>query len=173
MTRILLIAFLANLTCGCTIERIEHDTTQALGVARLTDQLSVERSSRWRVDDPGYLTIIAEYDPADPAQVALLNAAFAGVNRVYPRTVLDPTPIGLNGPIAIDEQPIELLMHVDIPATASDINRFPIALVEGRTGNVIDRATLTLRPSWRGSANDPAAVEQLFHDYAAQLRPSQ
>ena len=53
--------------------------------------------------------MIAEYDPSDSAQVALLNAASAGVNRVYPRTVLDPTQIGVNGPIAIDEQPIELL----------------------------------------------------------------
>ena len=173
MIRMLLLVFLANLASGCTIERIEQDSTRALGVARLTDQLSIERSSRWRIDDPGYLTIVAEYDPADPAQVALLNAAFAGVNRVYPQTVLDPTPIGFTGPIALSEQPVELLMHVDIPTAASGINRFPIALVDVRTGTVIDRATLTLQPSWWASPNDPRAVAQLFYDYAAQLRPSQ
>ena len=173
MTRMFLLAALANLAVGCTIERIEQDSTQALGVARVTDQLSIERSSRWRLDDPGYLTIVAEYNPEDPAQVTLLNAAFAGVNRVYPQTVLDPTPVGINGPIATGEQPVELLMHVDIPDATSGTSRFPIALVDVRTGSVIDRATLTLQPSWWGSANDPGKVTQLFYEYAAQLRPSQ
>jgi hypothetical protein len=172
MNRIFLLAVLGNLAVGCTIERIQQDSEQALGVARITDLRSIERSSRWRVDDPGYLTIVAEYDPADQGQVALLNAAFAGVNRVYPQTVLDPTPVGLNGPVVVGEQPVELLMHIDIPAAASGISRFPIALVDVRTGSVIDRAMLSLQPSWWGSAHDPAQVAQLFYDYAAQLRPS-
>ena len=68
----------------------------------------------WRLDDPGYLTIVAEYNPEDPAQIALLNAAFSGVNRVYPQTVLDPIPVGAVAPIAFNGQPVELLMHVDI-----------------------------------------------------------
>ncbi len=172
MHRILLLAALGNLAVGCTIERIQQDSEQALGVTRMTDLRSIERSSRWRVDDPGYLTIVAEYDPADQAQVALLNAAFAGVNRAYPQTVLDPTPVGLNGPVGVGEQPVEVLMHIDIPAAASGTTRFPIALVDVRTGGVIDRAILSLQPSWWGSANDPAQVAQLFYDYAAQLRPS-
>jgi hypothetical protein len=80
--------------------------------------------------------------------------------------------VGLNGPVVVGEQPVELLMHIDIPAAASGISRFPIALVDVRTGSVIDRAMLSLQPSWWGSAHDPAQVAQLFYDYAAQLRPS-
>ncbi len=173
MTRMFLLVALANLAVGCTIERIEQDTTRAFGIAGATDQLSIERSSRWRLDDPGYLTIVAEYNPEDPAQVALLNAAFYGVNRVYPQTVLDPIPVGPVAPIASNGQPVELLMHVDIPDATSSAGRFPVALVDARTGSVIDRATLTLHPGWWSSVNDPGKVAQLFHDYAAQLRPSQ
>lgn len=120
------------------------------------------------------LLAVLEYDLPDQGRVALSNAAFAGVNRVYPQTVLDPTPVGLNRPVAVGEQPVELLMHIDIPATAtSGTTRFPIALVDVRTGSVIDRAMVSLRPSWWGSASDPGHVAQLFYDYAAQLRPSQ
>ena len=64
-------------------------------------------------------------------------------------------------------------MHVDIPGTTIRHQPLSVALVDVRTGSVIDRATLTLHPGWWGSANDPAKVAQLFHDYAAQLRPSQ
>lgn len=173
MTRTFLLVVLANLAVGCTIERIEQDTTRALGIAGATDQLSIERSSRWRLDDPGYLTFVAEYNPEDQAQVALLHAAFSGVSRVYPQAVLDPSPVGAVAPIASNGQPVELLMHVDIPGTTSSTSLFPVALVDARTGNVIDRATLALHPGWWGSSNDPGKVAQLFHDYAAQLRPSQ
>ncbi len=174
MMRLFMLAVLASLAVSCTIERIQQDSAQAFGVARVTDQLSIQRSSRWRLDDPGYLTVVAEYNPADPAQVALLNAAFAGVNRVYPQTVLDATPARVGEPVGVGDQPVELLMHVDIPSTAgSGATRFPIALVDVRTGSVIDRATLTLQPSWWGSSDDPAQVAQLFYEYAAQLRPSQ
>ena len=173
MMRILMLWALVNLAIGCTVERIQHDSAQALGAARATDQLSIQRSSRWRIDDPGYLTMVAEYNPADPAQVALLNAAFAGVNRVYPQTVLDSTPAGIDQPVATGDQPVELLMHVDIPSTAgSGATHFPVALVDVRTGSVIDRATLTLQSSWWGSSDGPAQVAELFYEYAAQLRPS-
>ncbi len=174
MMRVFMIWLLANLAIGCTVERIQQDSAHALGVARVTDQLSIQRSSRWRLDDPGYLTMVAEYNPQDPVQVTLLNAAFAGVNRVYPQTVLDPTPAGVGEPVVVGDQPVELLMHVDIPSTAgSGATRFPIALVDVRTGSVIDRATLTLRPGWWGSSDDPGKIAELFYEYAAQLRPDQ
>lgn len=174
MVRLFIFGLLANLAIGCTVERIQHDSAQTLGVARLTDQLSAQRSSRWRLDDPGYLTMVAEYNPADPVQVTLLDAAFAGVNRVYPQTVLDPTLAGVRAAPIVGEQPVELLMHVDIPSTiGSGAARFPIALVDVRTGSVIDRAVLTLRPSWWGLSDDPGQVAELFYQYAAQLRPSQ
>ena len=157
---------------GCTLERMQQDSTQALAVARLSPELSIERSTRWRIDEPGYLTLVAEYDPNNEQQVAFLNAAYDGINRVYPRTVLDPVPAIFGVPPSTSE-PVELLIHVDIPASTGGVARFPVALVDVRTGTVIDRATLTLRPSWWGHANDPAEVAQLFYGYAAQLRPNQ
>jgi hypothetical protein len=172
--RIFLLITLGSFAGGCTLERIQQDSAQVLGTARLAPQLSVLRSSRWRIDDPGYLTFAAEYDPNDPQQVAYLNAAFQGVNGVYPRTALDTVPVGAGAATTPGAQPVALLIHVDIPPSPSGgETRFPVALVDARTNEVIDRATLTLRPSWWGAANDPAEVTKLFHDYAAQLRPNQ
>jgi hypothetical protein len=172
--RLLILMVLVTLADGCTLDRIEHDSSQVLGATRLAHELSIDRSSRWRIDDPGLLMLAAEYDPNDSRQVALLNAAFDGVNRVYPQTVLDPAPAMMGAPIEIISEPVALLIHVDIPsAAAAGVTRFPVALVDVRTGYVIDRATLTLRSSWWGGSDDSAEVAQLFHDYAAQLRPSQ
>jgi len=157
---------------GCTLDRIEQDSRQYLGVARLSDEYSVERSTRWRLDDPGRLEMDATYDPSDPRQLRLLRAAYEGVIRVYPMTSLAQVP-GYVGAQRLADEPVALLLHVDIPADRGRLDRFPVALVDLRTGAVIDRATLTVRAPWWGSADDASAVAQLFSDYASQLRPSQ
>ncbi len=173
--RLMVVATLGFFAGGCTIERMQQDTSYGLGAAHLEPQLSIERSSRWRIDDPGYLTLVAEYDPNDRRQVEFLNAAYLGINRVYPQTVLDELPAAAGAAPRWSADPAALFIHVDMPPAASrGVARFPVALIDGRTGFVIDRATLTLRSSWWGSAaNDPAEVTQLFYNYASQLRPSQ
>jgi hypothetical protein len=172
--RVLLLIMLGSCAGGCTVERMQQDSAQVLGTARLAPQLSVVRSTRWRIDDPGYLTLVAEYDPDDAQQVAYLNAAFLGINRVYPQTALDPVPVVAGAAPTPSVRPVALLIHVDIPrASSGGATRFPVALVDVRTNEVIDRATLTLRPSWWGASHDPADVTRLFQDYAAQLRPNQ
>jgi hypothetical protein len=174
ISRIFLLIVFGSFAGGCTLERMQQDSAQVLGAARLAPELSVVRSTRWRIDDPGYLTLVAEYDPNDPQQVAYLNAAFLGINRVYPRTALDPVPVVAGAAPTPSVNPAALLIHVDIPPSPSgSATRFPVALVDVRTSEVIDRATLTLRPSWWGGAYDPAEVTRLFQDYAAQLRPDQ
>ncbi len=106
---------LGSFVSGCTLERMRQGSAQALGTARLAPQLSVVRSTRWRIDDPGYLTLVAEYDPNDAQHVAYLNAAFLGINRVYPRTALDPVPAVAGAPPALSVTPAALLIHVHIP----------------------------------------------------------
>ena len=171
--RLLIVVTLGLLGDGCTLDRMQQDSTQVLSAVRLSDAVSIERSSRWRIDDPGYLTLVAEYDPADARQVTLLNAAFDGVSQVYPQAALDPAPAMNGAPPSPSSEPVALLIHVHIPSSArAGGTRFPVALLDVRTGNVIDRASLTVRPSWWGAANDPTEVTQLFHDYAAQLRPN-
>ena len=59
--------------------------------------------------------MVAEYDPDDPQQVAYLDAAFLGVNRVYPQTVLDPLPVVRAPRRHRGVQPVAMLIHVDIP----------------------------------------------------------
>ena len=166
--------FLAGLCMigGCTLERIEHDSTQYLGMAGVSERYTVERSTRWRLDDPGRLEMDANFDPNDPGQVRLLRAAYDGVAQVYPLTLLrqEPTDVGTSRQ---PEDPVALLIHIDIPATGGHTKDFPVALVDIRTGAVIDRATLMVRSGWWGSADDAAAVSQLFCDYASSLRPKQ
>ena len=157
---------------GCTLDRIEHDSAQYLGMARLSDEYTVERSTRWRLDDPGRLEMDATYDSNDPRQIRLLRAAYDGVARVYPLTVLEQNPSYV-GASRLSDEPVALLLHVDIPPDGGRSEQFPVALVDLRTGAVVDRATLTVRAGWWDSADDAAAVAQLFSDYASQLRPSQ
>jgi hypothetical protein len=171
--RLVIVVLLSVLASGCTLERVQQDSAQVLGTLHVAQQLSIERSSRWRIDDPGFLTMAAEYDPADPQQVALLDAAFAGVNRVYPQTVLDRAPTA-SGALPDVFEPVAMLIRVDIPSSSGGgTTRFPVAVIDVRTGSVIDRAMLTLRPSAWGAANAPSDVAQLFSDYAAELRPAQ
>jgi len=160
------------LICGCTLERIEHDSAQYLGMARLSDEYTVERSARWRLDDPGRLEMDATYDPNDARQVRLLRAAYDGVTRVYPLTELAQFPAYL-GVQRLSDEPVALLLHVDIPARGERSDSFPVALVDLRTGAVIDRATLTVRAAEWGNPDAAHAVAQLFSDYASQLRPRQ
>jgi hypothetical protein len=167
-------AFMAVLCLigGCTLDRIEHDSAQYLAMARLSDEYNVERGTRWRLDDPGRLEMDATYDPNDARQIRLLQAAYVGVTRVYPLTLLEQSPayLGVRRP---SDEPVALLLHVDIPAADGRSDEFPVALVDLRTGAVIDRARLTVRAGWWRSADDAGAVSQLFSDYAAQLRPIQ
>jgi hypothetical protein len=167
--RMVLIAGLCMLG-GCTVDGIEHDASQALGATRLTDQYTIERSSRWRVYDSDGIAMDANYDPSDERQLRLLRAAYDGVMRVYPRATLDPTPKALAAPDA-STRSVALRLHVDIPPHGGGALGFAVALVDAQTGGVIDRATLAVRSSWWGGAEDPAAISRLFCDYALQLRP--
>lgn len=159
---------------GCTLERIEQDTGHGLGVVRLADAYSIQRSARWRIGDPGNVALVAAYDPSNEQQIAALNAAYDGVTRVYPQTVLDRQPTAFGVIPEWDPDPFTLLIHVGIPAVnGTDPAIYPIALLDVRSGAVIDRATLTLQSSWRGAVDDPESIARLFAGYAAQLRPSQ
>lgn len=159
---------------GCTLERVEQDAAQGLGVVRLADTYSIQRSTRWRIGDPENVAMAAAYDPSDARQVAVLNAAYAGVTRVYPQTVLDRQTTTFGVVPQWNPDPFALLIHVGIPSvnnTAAAI--YPIALLDVRTGAVIDRAMLTLQPSWWGAVDDAESIARLFADYAAKLQPVQ
>ena len=159
---------------GCTLERMEQDAAQSLGVVRLADEHSIQRSSRWRIGDPGNIAMVAAYDPENAQQVALLNAAYAGVTRVYPQTVLDRQPTTFGVIPAWNPDPFALLIHVGIPAVnGTDAAIYPVALLDVRTGAVIDRAMLTLQPSWWGAVDNAESIARLFAGYAAQLQPVQ
>jgi hypothetical protein len=161
---IILVVVLA--LAGCTLDRMEHETGKALGVVGISDSYSIERSSRWRVDDPTLLELSATYDPSNEREAALVQAAYAGIASVYPQTVFDPPAQAL--PTGLD---VPLRMHVDVVSPGA--NSFPVALIDGRTGYVIDRATLTLRRGVSGSPDDDAAVSRLFAKYADGLRRRQ
>jgi len=159
---------------GCTLERIEQDTAQALGVVRLADAHSIQRSTRWRMGDPDNVAMVAAYDPNDAQQVAVLNAAYAGVTRIYPQTVLDRQPTTFGVIPEWNPEPFAVLIHVGIPSfNGTDAGIYQIALLDVRTGAVIDRAMLTLQPRWRGGLDDAESIARLFAGYAAQLQPVQ
>ncbi len=168
------------LSQGCNYAPIANGLTTGLALTGQAPHYEAHRSTRWTIADPSSVILTGDYDPATAADQRFLAAAHDGLRRIFPQTSLQPAPLNVNAAsmaAAVADEPAELRVHVVVPryadnlplpgaASAFDVE---VALLDGRTGRLIERARLRLAPAWWQANVGHRSIADLFENYAAQL----
>lgn len=158
-----LLTLLFTLLCGCTVQRIEHDTERTLEWMRLTSRTDMTSATRWQLPLQTHIEV-RETGAAPNAD--WLAAAQSGVDAVFPAgpaSAADALTLLVTWP----EPQRDRLLVPDF----QKILPLRVALLRDADGAVVESARLDVTPHWftaRGSS--PELVRQAFSDFAEQLR---
>lgn len=175
-------ALILLLCTACSFAPVSRGLSNALAVTGQTAHHDAQRSTRWKIAHPSSVILSGEFDESSAADHAFLVAARDGLRRVIPQTQLNESPIdGTAMREAVTAHQAELRIHVRVPSYQSAVPMpgaaptvsVDVALLDGRSGQLIERAQLRMSPAWWQMRVDEAHIAGLFEHYAEQLVASQ
>jgi hypothetical protein len=166
--------------CGCTVQRIEHDTAETLEWLRLKHGTELRSTARWQLPRHASIEVLEVAPGPDPAWLA---SAQHGVDSVFSA----PAPPGgasfqllVSWPQADREstqaRQVSLWEIVDMDQFLPDFQppfTLQVALVRSHDGALVEAAQLEVSPRWlSGRSAGPNLVHNAFREFATSFRPA-